>query len=72
MHLSSLLVALGVCGAIAVPLEQQQPLAGNARHHGGPHKVENPYKPDNNDPFDKKIDSDAAGLHPLPYVRLVL
>lgn len=67
MHLSSLFVALGVCGALAVPLEPQQPLAGNGRRHGGPHKVSNPYNPDNHDPFDKKIDSDAAGLHPLPY-----
>lgn len=70
MHLSSLLVALGVCGALAAPLEQQQPLTGSGRRHGGPHKVSNPYNPDNHDPFDKKIDSDAAGLHPLPYVSL--
>jgi hypothetical protein len=68
MHLPSLLVALGVCGAVAAPLEQQQPLAGSARHHAGPNKVFNPYKPGNNDPFDKKIDSQGDKLQPLPYV----
>jgi hypothetical protein len=72
MHLPSLLVALGVCGAIAAPLEQQQPLAGSARHHGGPHKVENPYKPGNEDPFDKKIDSQGDKLQPLPYVSILV
>jgi hypothetical protein len=71
MHLPSLLVALGVCGAIAAPLEQQQPLAGSGKHHGGPHKVENPYKPDNNDPLDKKIDSQGDKLQPLPYVSIL-
>jgi hypothetical protein len=68
MHLPSLLVALGVCGAVAAPLEPQQPLAGGARHHAGPNKVFNPYKPGNNDPFDKKIDSQGDKLRPLPYV----
>jgi hypothetical protein len=68
MHLPSLLVALGVCGAIAAPLEQQQPLAGSARHH----EVENPYKPGNEDPFDKKIDSQGDKLQPLPYVSILV
>jgi hypothetical protein len=70
MHLSSLLVALGVCGAIAAPLEQQQPLAGSGRRHGGPHKVSDPYTPDGHDPYDKKIDSQADKLQPLPWVSL--
>jgi hypothetical protein len=72
MHLPSLLVALGVCGAVAAPLEQQQPLPGSARHHAGPNKVFNPYKPGNNDPFDKKIDSQGDKLQPLPYVSSTL
>jgi hypothetical protein len=72
MHLPSLLVALGVCGAVAAPLEQQQPLPGSARHHAGPNKVFNPYKPGNRDPFDKKIDSQGDKLQPLPYVSPAL
>jgi len=70
MHLPSLLVALGVCGAIAAPLEPQQPLAGNARHHAGPHKVADPYKPGFKDPYDRKIDPQGDELQPLPYVSI--
>jgi hypothetical protein len=64
MHFPSLLVALGVCGVIAAPLESQQPLAGSARH------VEDPYKPGFKNPYDKKIDSEGDDLQPLPYVSL--
>lgn len=65
MHLSSLLVTLGVCGVWAAPLEQQQPLAENA-----PRKVFNPYKPGASDPYDRKIDSQADKLQPLPWVSI--
>lgn len=67
MHLSSFIVALGACGALAAPVEQQ-PLPGNVRHHAGPHKVADPYTPDARDPYDKKIDSQGDKLHPLPWV----
>lgn len=72
MHLPSLVVALGVCGVWAAPLEQQQPLVGNTRHHAGPHKVTNPYKPGYKDPYDRKIDSQADKLQPLPYVSILI
>ncbi|UPX18588.1 uncharacterized protein EKO05_0008882 [Ascochyta rabiei] len=66
MHLSSFIIALGACSALAAPVEQQ-PLPGNVRHHAGPHKVVNPYTPDSRDPYDKKIDAQADKLHPLPW-----
>ena len=67
MHLSSFIVALSTCGALAAPVEQQ-PLPGNVRHHAGPHKVVDPYTPDNRNPYDKKTDSQGDKLHPLPWV----
>lgn len=66
MHLSTLLVALGV-GVLAAPLDPQKPLAAT-RGHAGPHKVADPYKPGVTDPYDNKIDSQADKLTPLPYV----
>lgn len=68
MHLSSFIVALGACGALAAPVEQQ-PLPGNPRHHAGPHRVMDPYTPDNRNPYDKKVDAQGNKLHPLPWVR---
>ena len=68
MHLSSLLVALSACGVLSAPLEQQQPLPENARHHAGPHKPADPYRPEYRDPYDNKIDSQGDKLQPLPYV----
>ena len=68
MHLSSFIVALGACGALAAPVEQQ-PLPGNLRHHAGPHKVVDPYTPDDRNPYDKKVDAQGNKLHPLPWVR---
>lgn len=67
MHLSSFIIVLGACGALAAPVDQQ-PLPGNVRHHAGPHKVVDPYTPNNRDPYDKKIDAQADKLHPLPWV----
>lgn len=69
MHLSSFIVALSACGALAAPVEQQ-PLPGNVRHHAGPHKVVDPYTPDNRDPYDNKVDAQAGKLHPLPWVSM--
>lgn len=68
MHLSSIVVALGVCsGAWAAPVEQK-PLAGNG-HHAGPHARGNgPYNPNTRDPYDRKVDSVGDKLNPLPWV----
>lgn len=66
MHLSSLLVALSACSVLAVPLEQQ-PLPGG-RHHAGPLKGKNPYKPGIYDEWDRKIDSQGRKLSPEPVV----
>ncbi len=71
MLLKSFIVALGASAALAAPVEQQ-PLKGNVRHHAGPHKVTDPYTPDNRNPYDKKIDSQGEKLHPLPWVRTSL
>lgn len=68
MHLSTLLVALGACSALAAPLEQQ-PIADSPRKHAGPHKVKNPYKPGYYDEWDRKIDSQGDKLAPEPVVR---
>lgn len=68
MHLPSLLVALGACSALAVPLEQK-PISGG-RHHAGPLKAKDPYKPGFYDEWDRKIDSQGDKLTPEPVVRL--
>lgn len=67
MLLSSFIVALSTCGVLAAPVEQQ-PLPGNVRHHAGPHKVVDPYTPDNRNPYDKKVDAQGDKLNPLPWV----
>lgn len=69
MHFPTLVVALGVCGVWAAPVDQQ-PLVETAGHRAGPHRVVNPYKPGYHDPYDRKVDPQADKLQPLPYVSL--
>jgi hypothetical protein len=69
MRLSSFFITLGAAGTLAAPVEQQ-PLPGSVRHHAGPHKVADPYTPDNRNPYDKKVDAQGDKLHPLPWVSV--
>jgi hypothetical protein len=71
MHLSSLLVVVGLCGALAAPVDQQQQQPQIFRKNDNTQQPQaaNPYTPDYRDPYDKKVDAEGRKLQPLPWVR---
>jgi hypothetical protein len=68
MHISSLLVAVGLCGVLAAPVDQQPQIFRNKDNIQLP-QAANPYTPEYRDPFDRKIDAEGKKLQPLPWVR---
>ena len=65
MKLTTGLIALaGLANAVPNPYWAKQHLLGDPK---AAVKAHNPYRPGYKDPWDRKIDSEAEGLDPLPY-----